>query len=188
MHLVKEIGSGLIRCCKIINKDQAALPVEQIEAEIKVLKQLDHPNIIKIYDVYEDYNSVYIVMEYCEGGELLSRVIQAQQRAMTLTERYVMIIMKQILLALAYFHTQKVVHKYVAAVFSMRISRDLKPENVLFHDSTASSIVKVIDFGLAEIFKRTDDFSANSAGTVLYMAPEVFQRRKVKFSVESKVS
>lgn len=111
VHLVKDLRSGLVRVCKTINKDQAAIPAEQIEAEITVLKQLDHPNIIKIYDVYEDYNNVYIIMEPCEGGELLGRILQAQQRGKTLTEKYVMSLMRQILLALAYFHSQKVVHK-----------------------------------------------------------------------------
>lgn len=165
VHLVKELRSGFIRVCKTINKDQAAVPVEQIEAEINILKTLDHPNIIKIYDVYEDYNSVYIIMEYCQGGELLDRIIQAQQRNKSLTEEYVMGLMQQILLALSYFHSQKIVHK------------DLKPENVLFQDKSPQSPIKVIDFGLAEIFKKTDEYSHNAAGTVLYMAPEVFQRR-----------
>eukprot|EP01055_Gregarina_sp_Pseudo9_P000358 Gregarina_sp_Pseudo_9__357@NODE_122_length_4124_cov_18_086659_g114_i0_p2_GENE_NODE_122_length_4124_cov_18_086659_g114_i0NODE_122_length_4124_cov_18_086659_g114_i0_p2_ORF_typecomplete_len539_score128_64Pkinase/PF00069_25/6_5e73Pkinase_Tyr/PF07714_17/1_5e48EFhand_7/PF13499_6/0_00038EFhand_7/PF13499_6/3_5e13EFhand_7/PF13499_6/2e14EFhand_8/PF13833_6/0_00043EFhand_8/PF13833_6/0_021EFhand_8/PF13833_6/8_2e05EFhand_8/PF13833_6/0_0023EFhand_8/PF13833_6/3_1e07EFhand_1/PF00036_32/0_00028EFhand_1/PF00036_32 len=164
VHLVKELRSGFIRVCKTINKDQAAVPVEQIEAEINILKTLDHPNIIKIYDVYEDYNSVYIIMEYCKGGELLARIVQAQQRAKSLTEKYVQGLMQQILLALSYFHSQKIVHK------------DLKPENVLFQDASPSSPIKVIDFGLAEIFKKNDEFSHNAAGTVLYMAPEVFQR------------
>eukprot|EP01053_Blabericola_migrator_P003658 Blabericola_migrator_1__3657@NODE_2096_length_3280_cov_158_697790_g1327_i0_p1_GENE_NODE_2096_length_3280_cov_158_697790_g1327_i0NODE_2096_length_3280_cov_158_697790_g1327_i0_p1_ORF_typecomplete_len702_score114_12Pkinase/PF00069_25/1_1e71Pkinase_Tyr/PF07714_17/3e50EFhand_7/PF13499_6/3_8e11EFhand_7/PF13499_6/5_7e13EFhand_7/PF13499_6/1_1e14EFhand_8/PF13833_6/0_018EFhand_8/PF13833_6/1_6e05EFhand_8/PF13833_6/5_3EFhand_8/PF13833_6/8_1e05EFhand_8/PF13833_6/0_0029EFhand_8/PF13833_6/2_3e07EFhand_1/PF0003 len=165
VHLVKELRSGFTRVCKTINKDQAAVPVEQIEAEINILKQLDHPNIIKIYDVYEDYNSVYIIMEYCKGGELLDRIVQAQQRAKALTEKYVMGIMQQILLALSYFHSQKIAHK------------DLKPENVLFQDTSPTSPIKVIDFGLAEIFRKTDEYSHNAAGTVLYMAPEVFQRR-----------
>eukprot|EP01056_Protomagalhaensia_sp_Gyna25_P005268 Protomagalhaensia_sp_Gyna_25__5267@NODE_649_length_2914_cov_15_548870_g505_i0_p1_GENE_NODE_649_length_2914_cov_15_548870_g505_i0NODE_649_length_2914_cov_15_548870_g505_i0_p1_ORF_typecomplete_len671_score136_67Pkinase/PF00069_25/6_2e69Pkinase_Tyr/PF07714_17/5_5e48EFhand_7/PF13499_6/1e10EFhand_7/PF13499_6/1_6e13EFhand_7/PF13499_6/1_1e14EFhand_8/PF13833_6/0_2EFhand_8/PF13833_6/5_8e05EFhand_8/PF13833_6/0_016EFhand_8/PF13833_6/0_00017EFhand_8/PF13833_6/0_00029EFhand_8/PF13833_6/1_6e06EFhand_1/PF00036 len=165
VHLVKELRSGFIRVCKTINKDQAVVPVEQIEAEINILKTLDHPNIIKIYDVYEDYNSVYIIMEYCKGGELLKRVVEANQQARALTERYVMGVMQQILLALAYFHSQKVAHK------------DLKPENVLFQDDSPSSPIKVIDFGLAEIFRTTDEYSHNAAGTVVYMAPEVFQRR-----------
>eukprot|EP01057_Protomagalhaensia_wolfi_P005264 Protomagalhaensia_wolfi_Nauph_80__5263@NODE_567_length_2277_cov_17_437891_g423_i0_p1_GENE_NODE_567_length_2277_cov_17_437891_g423_i0NODE_567_length_2277_cov_17_437891_g423_i0_p1_ORF_typecomplete_len671_score140_29Pkinase/PF00069_25/9_3e69Pkinase_Tyr/PF07714_17/5_5e48EFhand_7/PF13499_6/2_5e11EFhand_7/PF13499_6/1_6e13EFhand_7/PF13499_6/9e15EFhand_8/PF13833_6/0_21EFhand_8/PF13833_6/3_5e06EFhand_8/PF13833_6/0_016EFhand_8/PF13833_6/0_00017EFhand_8/PF13833_6/0_00029EFhand_8/PF13833_6/1_5e06EFhand_1/PF len=165
VHLVKELRSGFVRVCKTINKDQAVVPVEQIEAEINILKTLDHPNIIKIYDVYEDYNSVYIIMEYCKGGELLKRVVEANQQARALTERYVMGVMQQILLALAYFHSQKVAHK------------DLKPENVLFQDDNPSSPIKVIDFGLAEIFRTTDEYSHNAAGTVVYMAPEVFQRR-----------
>lgn len=122
-----------------------------------MLKTLDHPNIIKIFDVYEDYNSVYIIMEFCHGklhshtklcayshtligvcipkhthlvyipthtrlcvhtqthpsvgGELLDRIVQAQSRCKILTEKYVMSLMHQILQALAYFHSRRVLHK-----------------------------------------------------------------------------
>lgn len=165
VHLVTEAGNALTRVCKVIKKEQAAVPMDQIEAEIEVLKNLDHPNIIKVFDIYEDSTAVYITMELCEGGELMSRISQAQERNKTLSERYVMILMKQIMQALTYFHTRNVLHK------------DLKPENVLFQDESPTSPLKVIDFGLAEIFHRRGEYSHNAAGTVLYMAPEVFQRR-----------
>eukprot|EP00922_Rhytidocystis_sp_ex-Travisia-forbesii_P019595 GHVS01028975.1.p1 GENE.GHVS01028975.1~~GHVS01028975.1.p1 ORF type:complete len:342 (-),score=37.58 GHVS01028975.1:3-1028(-) len=70
----------------------------------------------------------------------------------------------QIMNALAYFHDKNVVHK------------DLKPENILFQDTTADSPIKVIDFGLAELFEKSEQHSRNAAGTALYMAPEVFRR------------
>eukprot|EP01069_Polyplicarium_translucidae_P002881 Polyplicarium_translucidae@DN2154_c0_g1_i1.p1 len=166
VHLVQEKSSGLVRVCKIINKDKAALPIEQIEAEIMVLKSLDHPGIIKIFEVYEDYNSIFIIMELCEGGELLDHVVKAQQRGETLTERYVMELMSTLLSTLTYIHGQRIAHK------------DLKPENVLFQDKSSDSRIKIIDFGLSEMFERAEDVeSHNSAGTALYMAPEVFKRR-----------
>eukprot|EP00914_Ancora_sagittata_P003219 GHVO01006629.1.p1 GENE.GHVO01006629.1~~GHVO01006629.1.p1 ORF type:complete len:372 (+),score=68.28 GHVO01006629.1:103-1116(+) len=73
--------------------------------------------------------------------------------------------MTTLLETLTYFHSKRVAHK------------DLKPQNVLFQDKTPDSPIKVIDFGLAEMFDRAESHSANSAGTALYMAPEVFQRR-----------
>eukprot|EP01057_Protomagalhaensia_wolfi_P005877 Protomagalhaensia_wolfi_Nauph_80__5876@NODE_756_length_2026_cov_31_084046_g568_i0_p1_GENE_NODE_756_length_2026_cov_31_084046_g568_i0NODE_756_length_2026_cov_31_084046_g568_i0_p1_ORF_typecomplete_len648_score155_64Pkinase/PF00069_25/8_3e70Pkinase/PF00069_25/6_3e03Pkinase_Tyr/PF07714_17/5_1e48EFhand_7/PF13499_6/0_00016EFhand_7/PF13499_6/4_2e03EFhand_7/PF13499_6/7_5e13EFhand_7/PF13499_6/4_1e17EFhand_1/PF00036_32/0_0014EFhand_1/PF00036_32/3_3e03EFhand_1/PF00036_32/0_0018EFhand_1/PF00036_32/0_003EFha len=165
VHLVLEKTSNLKRCCKIINKDKAAVPVEQIEAEVEVLKALDHPHVIKIFEVYEDYNNIYIIQEVCEGGELLDRVSEANDRGKVLTERYVKEVIRQLMEALAYFHSKRICHK------------DLKPENVLFQDSDLYSAIKVIDFGLAEIFNKADEYSQNAAGTVLYMAPEVFARR-----------
>eukprot|EP00920_Eleutheroschizon_duboscqi_P034489 GHVT01082735.1.p1 GENE.GHVT01082735.1~~GHVT01082735.1.p1 ORF type:complete len:459 (+),score=41.23 GHVT01082735.1:415-1791(+) len=165
VHLVQEISSGLKRVIKTINKDKSAVPVENIEDEINVLKSLDHPNIIKIFEVYEDYNNIYIVMETCEGGELLERLVSAQQRGRALNEKYVSSIMSQLLSALAYFHSKNVVHK------------DLKPENVLFQDKSFDAQIKVIDFGLAELFDREEQTSRNAAGTALYMAPEVFKRK-----------
>ncbi|OEH76491.1 CAM CDPK domain-containing protein [Cyclospora cayetanensis] len=157
-------SSGLERVIKTINKDRSQVPLEQIEAEIEVLKSLDHPNIIKIFEVFDDYHNVYIVMETCEGGELLQRLIDAQNRGSALTEKSVSEIMRQLMNALAYFHSKHVAHK------------DLKPENVLFQDSSPDSPIKVIDFGLAELFEKTDAHSKNAAGTALYMAPEVFMR------------
>eukprot|EP00923_Selenidium_pygospionis_P027870 GHVN01050389.1.p1 GENE.GHVN01050389.1~~GHVN01050389.1.p1 ORF type:complete len:584 (+),score=58.26 GHVN01050389.1:254-2005(+) len=165
VHLVTERTSGLGRVCKIINKELTQVPVEQIDEEIEVLKNLDHPNIIKIFEVYEDYNNMYIIMETCEGGELLGRIVQAQQRGKFLNEQHVAILMDQLLKALTYIHSCRVIHK------------DLKPENVLFQDTRLDSPIKVIDFGLAEMFKTSElEHSRNSAGTALYMAPEVFMR------------
>ncbi|KAL8275134.1 hypothetical protein Esti_001013 [Eimeria stiedai] len=140
-------SSGLERVIKTINKERSQVPLEQIEAEIEVLKSLDHPNIIKIFEVFDDYHNVYIVMETCEGGELLQRLVDAQSRGRALTERSVSEIMRQLMNALAYFHSKHVAHK------------DLKPENILFQDKSPDSPIKVIDFG-----------------TALYMAPEVFMR------------
>lgn len=111
VHLVTERSSGLTRCCKTINKDKAAVPVEQIEAEVEVLKTLDHPNIIKIFEVYEDYNNLYIIQEVCEGGELLARVTEASDRGKVLTEKYVREIVKQLLSGLSYFHSKRICHK-----------------------------------------------------------------------------
>ncbi|KFG38076.1 calcium-dependent protein kinase CDPK6, partial [Toxoplasma gondii p89] len=99
----------------------------------------------------------------CEGGELLERIVSAQARGKALSEGYVAELMKQMMNALAYFHSQHVVHK------------DLKPENILFQDTSPHSPIKIIDFGLAELFK-SDEHSTNAAGTALYMAPEVFKR------------
>lgn len=164
-HLVIERSSKSERCCKIINKDKATVPIAQIQAEVAVLEKLDHPNIIKIYEVYEDYHNLYIIQELCQGGEVLKRVMEATDRGKVLTEKYVKELIRQLLNALAYIHDQHVVHK------------DLKPENILFQDLNLHSNIKVIDFGLSEMFKRDDECSQSAAGTVLYMAPEVFARR-----------
>jgi len=164
VHLVRERTTNLVRVCKTINKDRSSVPVEQIEAEIEIMKSLDHPNIIKIFEVYDDYNNIYIIMEFCEGGELLKRISEIHRSGQRFTEHFVANIMGQLLKALGYIHAKKVVHK------------DLKPENMLFVDSSNDAEMKVIDFGLAEMFHQDDSTSHNSAGTALYMAPEVYQR------------
>eukprot|EP01071_Lankesteria_metandrocarpae_P008584 Lankesteria_metandrocarpae@DN4999_c0_g1_i1.p1 len=164
VHLVREKTTKLLRVCKVINKDKAQIPVEQIQAEIEFMKTLDHPNIIKIFDVYEDYNSIYIIMEQCCGGELMDRVAEGRKEKGEVHEKYVASVMMQMMEALCYFHSKKIAHK------------DLKPENVMFQDTSPESPLKVIDFGVAELFGGPTDKSAQAAGTALYMAPEVWRR------------
>lgn len=161
VFLVRERASTFERVCKVINRDLTKVPVEQIEAEIDVLKKLDHPNIIKVFEVFQDQNSMYIIMEVCDGGELADRITKTFDGGYILTETYVADIMRQLLEAVNYFHTKRVAHK------------DLKPENVLFQSSAPDAAIKVIDFGLAEMFARQMEYSKNAAGTFYYMAPEV---------------
>lgn len=161
VHLVTERATNLRRVIKTINKQQVALPIEQVNGEIEILKSLDHPNIIKIFDVFEDLNNVYIVQEYCEGGELMRRITSSGGLH---TEKFVAQVMRYLLEAVIYCHEKKIAHK------------DLKPENIMFV-SNKSSQIKVIDFGVAELFNKMDSTSRRAAGTALYMAPEVFQLR-----------
>ncbi|KAH0486820.1 MAG: hypothetical protein KVP17_001111 [Porospora cf. gigantea B] len=165
VHLVRLRGCDALRVVKIIRKDKVQVPVESINAEIEILKELDHPNIIKILDTYEDYNNVYIVMEYCQGGELMSTVLDLVRDDRALSEKACADIMLGVFGALACCHAQRIAHK------------DLKPENIMFTSKGPDAIVKVIDFGVAETFFDPDDTSAKAAGTALYMAPEVYLRR-----------
>ncbi|KAF7456951.1 calcium-dependent protein kinase CDPK6 [Cryptosporidium felis] len=164
VFLVRERCSGLTRVCKVIDRSLSNMSMDQIEAEVAVLKSLDHPNIIKIFEVYEDREHMYIIMENCGGGELFERIHEAVSKGFRLSERYVSHLMRQIMAALAYFHSRNIVHK------------DLKPENILMQEKSHHSSIKIIDFGLAEIFRSIDEHSSHAAGTVLYMAPEVFLR------------
>ena len=151
---------------KILEKDSIKNKIYILEREVMILQKLDHPNIIKFYETYQDNKYLYIVMEYCGGGELLDRIIQKKH----LAESETCDIMLKILSALNYIHKKKVVH------------RDIKPENILFSDSSPNSELKIIDFGLSNIVKS--DFKENlevsvslhtRVGTPHYVAPEVIQ-------------
>lgn len=89
---------------------------------------MDHPNIIRLFEVFEDEKDLYLVMELCTGGELFDRIIKSGH----FSERYAASIMKQILSAVSYCHSNDVMH------------RDLKPENVLYSDPSPLSALKVI--------------------------------------------
>lgn len=161
---VKNKKSGEIRACK-------QLAIKQIQnyskfmLEINILAKMDHPNIIKLYEVFEDKRYVYLIMEECTGGELFDRIIDKLQNDTIFTEREAAKIFKQMILAIAYCHKQGICH------------RDLKPENLLLVNKTDDSPIKVIDFGLSNIFKDAktgkETKMTTKVGTAYYVSPEV---------------
>ncbi|KAG5067371.1 hypothetical protein AAZX31_04G211800 [Glycine max] len=153
---------------KIISKAKmtSAIAIEDVRREVKMLKALSgHKNLVKFYDAFEDVNNVYIVMELCEGGELLDRILDRGGRY---PEDDAKAILVQILDVVAFCHLQGVVH------------RDLKPENFLFVSKEEDAVMKVIDFGLSD-FVRPDQRLNDIVGSAYYVAPEVLHR---SYSVE----
>ncbi|KAK9291333.1 hypothetical protein L1049_019278 [Liquidambar formosana] len=156
---------------KIISKAKltTAISIEDVRREVKILKSLSgHKNLVKFHDAFEDTNNVYIVMELCEGGELLDRILSRGGRY---TEEDAKTIVVQILSVVAFCHLQGVVH------------RDLKPENFLFTTREEDAPMKVIDFGLSD-FIRPDYRLNDIVGSAYYVAPEVLHR---SYSVEADI-
>lgn len=108
-----------------------------LETEVENLKKLDHPNILKVYEFYQDKDFLYIVTELCIGGELFDRIIESR----SFSEHTSGQIMKQLLSAIKYCHRHGIVH------------RDLKPENIIFESKTRESTLKIIDFGAAREYR-----------------------------------
>jgi len=145
-----------VRAIKVVAKHSiSAKDKNQLMEEVRLLSNLDHPNIVKIYELIEDDKNFYIVSELLTGGELFDRILQLDH----FTEQAAACIMYQVLSAVAYCHKFGVVH------------RDLKPENILF-DTLNDDTVKVIDFGLAQAFKPTQRMHG-VIGTAYYIAPEI---------------
>jgi len=131
---------------------------ERFQTEVRILQTLDHPNVIKLYEYFEDEENVYLVCELCAGGELFDRIIKAE----FFEEDQAAEIFRQILQALNYCHTQNIVH------------RDLKPENFLFQTQADDSDLKIIDFGLSKIMEGGRMHRMKTrAGTPYYISPEV---------------
>ena len=126
--------------------------------EIKILSTVDHPNIIKYYETYEDELYMHIVMEYCSGGEVLEQIIEEKR----LNEQESCSIIYKIASVLAHCHSKGIVH------------RDLKPENVLFDNKSNFKDIKVIDFGLGTLGKESL-FLHSVVGSPYYVAPEVLE-------------
>ncbi|XP_078171254.1 CDPK-related kinase 3-like [Carex rostrata] len=138
-----------------------AISIEDVRREVKILKALSgHQNLVKFYDACEDGLNVYTVMELCEGGELLDRILARGGRY---SEEDAKSIVVQILNVVAFCHLQGVVH------------RDLKPENFLFTTRDESAPMKLIDFGLSDCI-RPDERLSDIVGSAYYMAPEVLHR------------
>ncbi|CAL5383207.1 unnamed protein product [Camellia sinensis] len=156
---------------KIIAKAKmtTAISIEDVRREVKILKALSgHIHLVRFYDACEDANNVYIVMELCEGGELLDRILSRGGRY---TEEDAKLIIVQILSVVAFCHLQGVVH------------RDLKPENFLFSSRNEDANMKLIDFGLSD-FIRPDERLNDIVGSAYYVAPEVLHR---SYSLEADI-
>uniref|UniRef100_A0A0E0LNG0 Protein kinase domain-containing protein n=1 Tax=Oryza punctata TaxID=4537 RepID=A0A0E0LNG0_ORYPU len=148
---------------KVIPKAKmtTSIAIEDVRREVKILKALaGHKNLVQFYDAYEDNDNVYIVMELCEGGELLDRILS---RGGKYSEDDAKAVLVQILNVVSFCHIQGVVH------------RDLKPENFLFTSKDENSQLKAIDFGLSD-FVKPDERLNDIVGSAYYVAPEVLHR------------
>uniref|UniRef100_A0A8D2E8B8 non-specific serine/threonine protein kinase n=1 Tax=Theropithecus gelada TaxID=9565 RepID=A0A8D2E8B8_THEGE len=147
---------------KSINKKNLSKSQILLGKEIKILKELQHENIVALYDVQELPNSVFLVMEYCNGGDLAD-YLQAKG---TLSEDTIRVFLHQIAAAMRILHSKGIIH------------RDLKPQNILLsyanrRKSSVSGIrIKIADFGFAR-YLHSNMMAATLCGSPMYMAPEV---------------
>ena len=158
-------ASNRLLVLKTISKSKSKLSIEMLEQEIKNLRSLDHPNIIKVIEYYDDAHNIYIVMENADGGELLKVVEDNFKNGRYVNERWAMEVFHQVLEAISYCHSRQVMHK------------DLKAENIMLLDTVnagGAPHVVVIDFGLAEMFEDPSRRSRVVSGSPMSMAPEVW--------------
>ena len=151
--------TGTMRAMKIYHKNE--FPEEYVQSgglqqEIGIFRMIDHPNIVKCYEFFEDDKNFYISMEFCLGGELFHIIGNNK----VLTEDIVCRIIRQLLSVIAYLHDRGIVH------------RDLKPENILLEDRNSDYFIKLADFGNAILLDASHPLKGQS-GTSYYMAPEV---------------
>ena len=161
VYRCQNISTGNVYACKKFVKKYIKNKT-RFKTELNLLKATDHPNIIKLYETFEDKANVYLIMEECNGGELFERLAMNAKNHKLFTEKDAAKIMKQILEAVNYLHFHGVCH------------RDLKPENILLSSMDEYSQLKLIDFGLSKVLKTIDSNIKGEVGTLYYMAPEVF--------------
>lgn len=153
----KKIQQGF--AIKSIPKAKIRGRLELLQRELGYLMIVDHPNIIKLYEVFEDHQYIHLVMELCNGGELFTQLIEKGRYS----EGEAAGIIYSLLNALSHLHSLHIVH------------RDLKPENIMFASPDPDSEVKLIDFGLAKKYIAEDMLMHTPVGTSYYVAPEVLQ-------------
>ncbi|CDW90598.1 serine threonine protein kinase [Stylonychia lemnae] len=159
VFMVMHLATDQIRAMKIIKKNSEKI-VSSVFDEIKILKQLDHPNIVQVYEYFQDELNVYIIMEYLKGGSLFDR-LKAINR---FGEREAAYVMKQVLQALNYCFQKNIVH------------RDMKLENILFVQEDTLQI-KIIDFGSA-VYVDNQTKNLNRIVTAYYVAPEIINKEE----------
>ena len=132
VHKVKHKITGDIRAVKVLMKEKISDSSRAtIISEVEILKALDHPNILKVFEVYEDSNQISIVTELCQGGELFDRIIAHKRFSESIAANYMYQIMSGVLAC----HEKGIMH------------RDLKPENIMFLENKEDSNIKIIEFG-----------------------------------------
>ena len=157
VYKVLQKTTSFLRAVKAIKRKN--VDSKSFSNEIAVLKTLDHPNIIKLFECYYDNNYYYMVEEYCSGGDLFDYI----QKQKFFSERKAAIIFKQLISAINHLHKKNIVH------------RDLKPENIVFIQTNKKDdiFIKIIDFGTSISFKQ--GHLTQELGTIYYIAPEVFK-------------
>lgn len=127
-----------------------------------------HPNIVKLLDLFENLEHYYIVLECMEGKDMFDYL---KSRSFKITEERAKELMMQLIHAVQYLHSYGIVH------------RDLKLENIMMTDNSEQSVPKLVDFGLAKILGPTEK-SDEPFGTLGYVAPEVLKKEPYSFSCD----
>ena len=163
--------TDIMRAMKIIKKNmhnsrkKEKIIENELINEINILKTIDHPNVVKIFEFYSNEESYNIIMEYCRGGTLYKEL----RNYAPFDEKYTAYVMYQIFSAINYCHNMNIIH------------RDLKPENILIVKKNKNNnypYIKIGDFGMSTIVEKQSLQNSNSPlGSIYYIAPEVIQKK-----------
>ena len=150
----EKVAIKLLEKSKIIEKND----LERIQREISIIKNLNHPNIVKINEIFENENYYFLIMDYCSKGELFDYIVNK----IRLNEEETSFFFYQIINAIEYIHSKGIVH------------RDLKPENLLLCEKNK---LKIIDFGLSNYYNK-NNLLITPCGSPCYAAPEMVSGKK----------
>ncbi|GAV82672.1 Pkinase domain-containing protein [Cephalotus follicularis] len=149
VYKVVHRSTGRLFALKVIYGNHEESVRRQIYREIQILRDVDHPNVVKCHDMFDHNGEIQVLLQLMEGGSLEGTRIDDEGNLSNLA--------RQILCGLAYLHRRRIVH------------RDIKPSNLLINSSRN---VKIADFGVSRILAQTMDPCNSSVGTIAYMSPE----------------
>lgn len=165
VYLGRAIDGGEPVAVKVIDKKifSNAYNVKNIQSEIDIMKKVSHENIVRLHDIYQTANNMYIVTELCPDGDLL-RLLQKRKR---LPEQQAKAYLRDIMAGAKYLHKNGIIH------------RDLKPANILLKAGSC----KLSDFGFAKSLAAEETVMKSIVGTPLYMSPQIL--KKAKYTAKS---
>ncbi|KAG8524843.1 Serine/threonine-protein kinase Nek5, partial [Galemys pyrenaicus] len=174
--VIKAIGEGAFgkaylargksdgRHCVIKEINFAKMPIQEKEAsrkEVSLLAKMKHPNIVTFFSSFQENNRLFIVMEYCDGGDLMKRI--SRQRGVLFSEDQILSWFVQISLGLKHIHDRKILH------------RDVKAQNIFL--SKNGMVAKLGDFGIARALNNSMELARTCVGTPYYLSPEICQNK-----------
>ncbi|XP_067569199.1 serine/threonine-protein kinase Nek5 isoform X3 [Pseudorca crassidens] len=174
--VIKAIGEGAFgkaylakgksdsKDCVIKEINFEKMPIQEKEAskkEVILLAKMKHPNIVTFFSSFQENNRLFIVMEYCDGGDLMKRI--KKQRGVLLSEDQILSWFVQISLGLKHIHDRKILH------------RDIKTQNIFL--SKNGMVAKLGDFGIARVLNNTMELARTCVGTPYYLSPEICQNK-----------
>jgi calcium-dependent protein kinase len=157
VHICTHRQTGVRRAARIFRKGAyQGQKEERMINEIEILKTLDHPNILRIYEFFEDRKHYYIVMEYCKGGSLTQEI----ERRQHFTEVQAALVIAQVISAVGYLHERGILHG------------ELTTENILLEERSKDLTIKIVDFGNSG--RRTQTSKKIKTNEIQFLAPETF--------------
>jgi calcium/calmodulin-dependent protein kinase I len=157
----EEVAVKIIDKTNLESDDQYAL-----QSEVDILSQIDHPNIVKLHEIYDEKTRFNMVMELMTGGELFDRIVEKEHYS----EKEAADTIRPVVDAMRYCHSMGIAH------------RDLKPENLLYASTDPNSIIKITDFGLAKVINN--ELMTTACGTPGYVAPEILEGKGYDVAVD----
>jgi serine/threonine-protein kinase ULK/ATG1 len=170
VFLATDIRSNQDVAVKVIARDkiQHTKLQENLQSEIAILRDYNHPNIVRLCDHFNSTKYIFLILELCEGGDLSKYIKKYKNVSESISIKF----LKQIASGLSFLNQKSLIH------------RDLKPANILLTECSENAILKLADFGFAKELKDAASMMTTRCGTPLYMSPEVLDSLEYNAKVD----